>query len=422
MTASAKKTLRNVLIYVGSALASVFVMWYILYHLFNGFESKLETTPAVLTSKEVTVSTSGYIIRNETPLYSAENGGVNYLYSDGEKVRAGSVVANIYSGDRAENITGQMINIDKQIEVLMQSSILDSSSSSDTNTLDAKINELYYVIRDKLEDGDLEYALYKRDELLVLLNKRQAITRNLNGYEDKIAVLKAEKESLSSGLESISEEISIDHSGYFYSSLDGYENIFTPSKLKDLDFYSYEKLIESSPEIVPKNGVGKIVNSDEWYVLAVVPSGNIKTFEVGGVCRVKFPYNEDVIINMSLEEIHTDGENGDVLLVLRTMVMPDGFKFVRKQTLEIIEESYSGYKIPSSSVRKVDGKDGVYVLNGNTVTFKQVEVLTEQDGYFIVKQQPSFYDDPEYSKKLGLYEKVIVSGKDLYDGKIINEG
>ena len=134
---------------------------------------------------------------------------------------------------------------------------------------------------------------------------------------------------------------------------------------------------------------------------------------------MKFPYNEDVIIDMTLTSIQTDPASGKAALVFKTMVMPDGFKYLRKQTVEIIEASYTGYKVPVSAVRNVDGNDGVYVLNGNIIRFKLIDIITDQDGYYIVKQQLSYLDDKDYAKKLGLYEMIIVSGKDLYDGKIV---
>ena len=108
------------------------------------------------------------------------------------------------------------------------------------------------------------------------------------------------------------------------------------------------------------------------------------------------------------------------VLVFKTDVMPSGFNYLRKQNVQIIEESYTGYKVPSNAVRVINGKKGVYILSGNTVKFKEITVLVEQDGYFIVEERPSYYEDPDCYDKLGLYDMIIVSGKNLYDGKIIS--
>lgn len=68
----------------------------------------------------------------------------------------------------------------------------------------------------------------------------------------------------------------------------------------------------------------------------------------------------------------------------------------------------------------VDGVSGVYILNGNTIAFKQIEVLSESDGFCIVKEQPAYSEDPEYYKKLGLYEMIVTNGRKLFDGKIVS--
>lgn len=67
----------------------------------------------------------------------------------------------------------------------------------------------------------------------------------------------------------------------------------------------------------------------------------------------------------------------------------------------------------------MDGVQGVYILVGNIVEFRQIEVLLELDGYYIVTEQ-DVRDDPDYREKLGLYDAIITGGKDLYVGKMIN--
>ena len=56
--------------------------------------------------------------------------------------------------------------------------------------------------------------------------------------------------------------------------------------------------------------------------------------------------------------------------------------------------------------------DGVYVLSGMQISFVPVEVLYYSDSYIICKK------DNEGGLKL--YDRVVVKGKNLYDGKIIS--
>ena len=73
--------------------------------------------------------------------------------------------------------------------------------------------------------------------------------------------------------------------------------------------------------------------------------------------------------------------------------------------------------MPISAVRMQDGVQGVYVLRGYEVVFKEIETILETDGYFIVKENDG---TPESRGKLALNDQIIISGKNLYVGKIVS--
>lgn len=58
---------------------------------------------------------------------------------------------------------------------------------------------------------------------------------------------------------------------------------------------------------------------------------------------------------------------------------------------------------------------GVYVLWGTEVVFRYVDVLYSRDGITVVKNKTG------ESKYLKLYDDVIIEGRNLYDGKIVND-
>ena len=64
-------------------------------------------------------------------------------------------------------------------------------------------------------------------------------------------------------------------------------------------------------------------------------------------------------------------------------------------------------------MRVQDGKTGVFVRSGMTVKFVGVNVIHRTDEYIICEQEVS------NDTVLRLYDDVVVKGKRLYDGKII---
>lgn len=63
---------------------------------------------------------------------------------------------------------------------------------------------------------------------------------------------------------------------------------------------------------------------------------------------------------------------------------------------------------------------GVFVKYGNVVQFKRIDPTFENDQYVIVpaKIQPGS-DDESLKNEVLLYDEIITSGKDLYDGKLL---
>ena len=99
-----KKIIASILKYVVSAVVSLGVIAYIIYHLVISFGTSVETTPAQLVTLNETITVEAYILRDETVLTSSTGGGVNCLFQDGVMVRRGAAVADVYSGTDTSTI------------------------------------------------------------------------------------------------------------------------------------------------------------------------------------------------------------------------------------------------------------------------------------------------------------------------------
>ena len=64
-------------------------------------------------------------------------------------------------------------------------------------------------------------------------------------------------------------------------------------------------------------------------------------------------------------------------------------------------------------MRVVDGITGVYVISGVSARFKPIDIVYNDGGFVVAKT------DNTNSSALTLYEELIVSGGDLYDGKVV---
>ncbi len=419
-TRSGRSRLADLVVHIATIAVAAAALAYLGYHFFEGFSADIETEYATLVTDSDVVPLDAYIMRSESVIFaaSATSGhSVGYVFSDGTKVHGGQVVANIYTGDGSSDEA--IVDLDRRIDLLESSNLTDGMTSSDTYVIDSKIQNYYYLIHQSTLLGNYSNLTKRRDELLTLINKRRILTGATTGYSDRIESLTAERALLSAGQDTIAESVEAPYAGYFYSTTDGYESTFSASKVESLTLAEFDKMLSSQPTRYSDRAVGKMVSDFNWYIVCETTRDSLRYFTKGYSYYVNFPYNDDISIKMTLSNVVSEVGSDRVLLVLETERIPEDFSFRRMQPVEIVRSSYTGYRVPISAARLVDGKQGVYIMIGNTIEFREIDILLEMDGYYIVAEQDPV-NDPDYASKLGLYDQIVVSGKNLYDGKLIS--
>ena len=410
--------LKKIASYIGTAVISVLVILYVLYHLFGKDDGNITTTAAEYVTMEQTLTANAALLREESILYASSNGSVNYSYADGERVPAGSTVAAIYADG---SVGEQLIDIDGKLSVLEKSSLSDSMTLSDTATVDSRIDSIYYQMIDRLGAGDISSALSHVDDLGVLMNKRALITKEASGYEDKIALLKEQRNAITAAAGEATEYITAPLAGYFYSQTDGYEGLYTSRNVADMQLSDYDMMCSSVPNVSVysdngKKTIGKLVTNYKWYLACAVPKSEYRSVDTAKTrFSVIFPSSNDERIEMELYKVVNPSDDDRVLLIFSAGRMPDDFDYSRRQTVEIVTAEYSGYRIPVAAATLKDGVRGVYILDGQTAKFREIIPLFERDGWLICEEKDT--DDETQVNRLSLYDFVITGGKDLYDGK-----
>ncbi len=414
--------LKSVAKYAISVVLSMILIAYLLYHISGGFQENIETVSAELTTREETLTISTTIMRDETVLFSPINGDVSLYYSDGDKLPVNTKVADVYSSAASSDIRKRILQLDKKIRILENSNMSESGKRTDTASTDKLIWKELYSFLDNSANGNVSSALSESDALLALLNNRKIIVGSVSNYDEKIETLKKEKNELTEKLSQAESTVITDMAGYFYSAADGYENIFSSENISTLTYsvFSSKKEMQAEDYSGTDKGypIGKLVTDYLWYIACEIDTELLHNYSTGGYYDVKFPHNGGVTINMYLFRILYEVGSDTAVLIFRTDIHPDGFNYLRNQTVQIVSKSYTGYRVPVSAVRMQDGVEGVYILQGSKVLFKRIETLFEYDGYLIVKEQDESASDS--ADWLAKNDFVIVKGKELYDGKILS--
>ncbi len=369
-----------------------------------------------------TVVAQAFIFRDETPIREATAGAKSYLVADGEKVAISQELCITYKSE-ADALTQEKINeIDKQIDILKQSNIKTSSFSTDLAKTNAAINENMLAIQRAVAEGDLKSTLVPQSALLVQMNRREAIVADSKDYYgSSITELEKERYQLKLSQTGTSFTSSATESGYFYSGVDGYENVFTTSALESITADKLKELAKTKPNTtVINSSLGKLSPTSKWYIAFLSTKRASADFEEGNKYSVIFPSSDDLAIEMTFERSVNSVKEEESVLVFSSHVLADDFNFSRKQEVKIVKNTKEGLKIRSSALRLVDGKAGVYTLSGaHKVMFKTVDIICEVDGFYLCQLPDPKNRTYRSFEKLSLNDVVIIGGKDIYEGKVL---
>ena len=384
---------------------------YIGFHILNGMRPEAEFYAVrPYTAKDSHIFT-GYIFREETVLTSSFGGLSRYHHYNGEKVASGECVADVYMNGN-KSVLARITELKKQIEILRRSMSLGRLTLAE---VEQKIELVTYEITQKKTEGNTAAANALGDELLVLMAKRDLLSSGKTDYEAEISLLENQTSAFVAALGNPTETVLTPTSGYFYSETDGYEEIFTSVVVDDMSISLFETLTASAPN-TKTNAVGTLITSAKWHYITKVPEKEAEGYLAGTTYDCLFPDNSYTeTIPMKLVSKKT--ENGETLLTFFSSSLPRDFDLTRVQRMEAIRRAYEGYRIPCEVVRVENGITFVYVFDEGIAEKREVSILWEQNGYYII--------DPDHVSTVGnrvlrLNDLVLINDTSLYEGKFID--
>lgn len=170
--------------------------------------------------------------------------------------------------------------------------------------------------------------------------------------------------------------------------------------------FSQEKVVFDNSTL------GKIVTDHHWYYAAVLPKSDSEKFIVGDTVYLNFNMYNITQIPFTVEEVRTDDSDPDNCMVLMsTSHMVPELLMVRNPSVQIDFTSYTGLRIPAKAKRYEGQQVGVYVLDGDVVRFKTINIIYENSEFILCGA------NSDLERPLEIYDQVIVEGTDLSDGK-----
>lgn len=406
-----KKMLRRL------ALALLLVpLVYLGIQLYPLFHPTYQTETAISYTLADGVQVEGIAVRREVVLERPATADIGYLVMDGSRISAGSVVAEGYAGAQQSRSRAEEQRLDAEIAMLGRSQDPAQTAQGDVEIiLDARQDALFELLR-YADNGRYGALADAKNDLTLAANRLQVATGQTAGFEERIAALTAQRDAAAAGVGEVGY-LYAPTAGYFSSVTDGLETVFTAAALDGMSASEVISLIRT-PQTAQPAGAGKIISDYKWNYYCIVPAEKIARFENDrdGKVTVDFAYSEAKEIPARIRAITMDEASGDYVVKLECSYMNADTVDLRYESASVNFASYTGLRIDREAAHIVDGQWGVYIRYGDLVRFKNIAPIYENDEYMLLPVQSTASDS---INQVVLYDEVIVSGRDLYDGKLL---
>lgn len=383
-------------------LILICILAIIISQIYLAMQRESRTEDAVLFTTRHSISFTGVIVRDETPVYSSDIGSgiLNYCVEDGSRLSKKSQIARVFSSyDQIYN-RYRIERINAELDVLKKAQDRGTTDYVQPEFISSQISEQYKKILSDIKTNNLKSLNDDRLDILKLMCIMNVSSNVESDYNSRIEKLTSERNSLSASLTDPILVINAADSGYFTSETDGYESLLKIEDIGKLSADDINSVIESPEkrDNIGSNVIGKVFSDYSWKMVGVINTPD----------RYFANHNFDLICttlgktySAKVESITPTGKGDEAIIVLSCDEMDATIAAARVVDVELLFSEYTGIRISRKAIRFKDGIKGVYVLQGENMVFKALDVIYEGDDYVLSKMNA----DGDF---LNLYDRVLL--------------
>lgn len=424
---------------LAAAMISFLLLIYVGYQAYRSTTQSIVTEIAMYGSVSDTVQAQGFAIRSEYVITDTYSGVLSYRVADGTRVANETILADVFASEDDAAAQNRLDRLDREIESLEALSKPADFFDANPTTLSTQIYNGLGEIFSSVRSGSFTEVASLTDSLQTSLSRKQLVTKEetSDDYQARLTSLYSERESLSATAAPATTAIKAPAAGYFISSTDGFENVYDISKIKEITAEQVRSMLGREQGTGLSSSVGKICPDFNWYLVCVFSDETVWKFEDVEDVSLDIPFASTETIPAKVVAKNRDRNTGDTAVVFECSYMDSDIALVRNETVEVCVQTYTGVLVNEDAIRfenvtyyETDENGntvqkmqpnvkGVYIKNGRQLEF--VQIFSEQtvNGYAICKTELS--DDERAalrtSSTIQLYDNVVVSGTNLYDGK-----
>ena len=393
-----------------SAAVVLLLLVYIGYQVSQNLTEQIETIDALIVEAVDKTTCEGIFVRNVQPVYGDGDKTYEFLAENGEKVARGSQVAVFFDDPAAAEAFRQARALEADI-ASARAACSTIQSDEGGLTLDADIFSDMETLSGLLTQGKAWQTDAVYSSMSQAIVARDYPREDVGTLETAIAAMESQRKSLDAAAAG-GRAVTAQQSGYFIKATESGAVLCSVEEMYALTPDSLAACVQRAQTASPEEGViGYIMESFEWCFVCTMPAEDAAAIEKRSSVELSFPYISTERIPAKIDRISY--YTAQAVVIFRCGFIDEEFLRCTAETCDVVKQTYTGIRVPKEALHLNDGQWGVYCLSGAMIKFKPVEWLYQGDSYYIARPAESA------AKGLYLYDKIVVSGKDLEVNKVI---
>ena len=388
-------------------------------------------------------SLSGIILRNEQVVYSQDEGNVQYVVSEGEKVKKDGLVYVLVDEEQLAQSTKTENEVDEQIYQKAEERKDISFYQDQIYDLNEEVKADIEAFYDNRYENTTHFIYTLRNQLDQNVNKRTSIyTQEQQDQEQSIAALKTE---LQANINQYRLGKTAPQAGIISYKLDGQETSNLSEVIETLNYDKYNSIIKNSnvsylnkSEVTKEEPVYKIILDNKWYIISYVDLSQDEAFKEGQNYNLDFTGTNSKQVTFKLVSKKAEDDKR-IQLVFETSDQISNFLDLRYVDFSIGNKNVTGLKIPLQAIVEQnmlkipatycienEGQLGVYRKVGEVTEFVPIKIQYQKEDNNYIRQDitnsnnvqvnnvlvdpqsGSSYEVTEIETKQGVY---VINGK-----------
>ena len=394
---------------IAITLLFVVALGYVGLQLYTILHRTYRTETAIAYTMADSISLSGMAVF-ETVDVPGE-GNLGYSVADGERVSAGTVLAERYTDESQGVLRERLDRLDRTLELLSKS---QNSTGSDLSMLTTQTRTALYNLLDQVDTASYSGIAQAEEDFLLAQNRLQISTGQADNFESVMATLQQEREEVAGQLGGL-QTITAATNGYFVSSVSANPISMDQETLDAMSSAELRSLLEQGAETSPAGLAGHIITGFSWRFYGVCSLETAARLDGITKVNISVPGKENDPLPATVVEVTEDEETGTAKVVIECRSINANVLRFGIEEAQVDLTTYEGIRIDRSALHIKDGAKGVYVKYGDLQRFRRITILYEDENYILVPKDGALGTENE----VRLYDEVIVEGTNLQDGKLL---